>query len=229
MTSLLSRKKSHLLNLLLVSACVIAILDASQLANAATNWTGGVDQDWNKPGNWDNGVPAPTQGAEGNAMINNGAPGVYPIISAPGLYKADVDLWIGHTAGTGRLDQQTGTLETGDGNWMFTGQGGGNGTYNLANTAVGGGTFTGYGLGDGSLNVGGALQNGIWHIGIDGSTGLSTSIPKAPWRPTTSRPATPVWEVTPRSISTAVRLMPTRSGSAATTGVATSLAATIST
>ena len=130
----------------------------------AAQWTGAVDQDWNNPGNWD----APPGGA--NDFINV-AVGNFPIVSAAPTFTP-VDIFVGSGA-AGRLDQLTGTLGTGNGNWMFVGQAtGGNGTYNLANTSGTGGIFTGYAQGDGSLNVGGASQNGVLHVGIDGTTAI---------------------------------------------------------
>ncbi len=157
---------------IMTTAALLAAVCASSVY-ADTNWTGAVDQDWNNPANWSNGIPV-DDGVQGNAFINDAGVGVFPIISAPGTYSADVDLWIGHGGGTGRLDQRTGLLSTGDPGWMFLGQGGAsaNGTYNLADTSGAGGTFTGFAQGDGSLNVGGASQAGVWHIGIDGATAL---------------------------------------------------------
>jgi hypothetical protein len=147
------------LTLALVTVCVCA-----GSANAA-QWTGAVDQDWNNPGNWD----AAPGGV--NDFINV-AVGNYPIVSAAPTFTP-VDIFVGSGA-AGRLDQLTGTLGTGNGNWMFVGQapGNSNGTYNLANTAGTGGTFTGFAQGDGSLNVGGASQNGVLHVGIDGATAV---------------------------------------------------------
>jgi len=151
-------QKCFILALVTIGVCI--------LPAHASNWTGSVSQDWNDLNNWNSAPSAPS----GNFFVNT-ATGNYPIVSAPPVYTP-VDIFVGSGA-AGRLDQLTGTLNTGNGNWMFTGQAaGGNGTYNLANTTGTGGTFTGFAQGDGSLNVGGTLQSGVWHIGIDGTTAL---------------------------------------------------------
>nr|MBP7951723.1 autotransporter-associated beta strand repeat-containing protein [Verrucomicrobiales bacterium] len=63
------------------------------------------------------------------------------------------DMKVGLGAGTsGRVDQIAGTHNTGG--WTFVGNGGGNGTYNIADTATSGGTFTGFGMGSGSHATG---------------------------------------------------------------------------
>ncbi len=146
-----------------LTLALVSVFVCGVSAHAAL-WTGAANQDWNNGGNWDV-APGGT-----NVFINT-ATGNYPIVSAaPGF--TPVDIFVGSGA-AGRLDQLTGTLNTGNGNWMFVGQaGGGNGTYNLADTSGTGGTFTGYAQGDGSLNVGGASQNGVLHIGIDGTTAV---------------------------------------------------------
>jgi hypothetical protein len=145
------------LTLALVSVCLCCASVHGAL------WTGAIDQDWNNVGNWDV--------APGGTHVTINSTVGYPIVSSAPTFTP-IDIFVGG-GGVGRLDQVTGTLNTGDGNWMFVGQAaGGGGTYNLANTSGTGGTFTGYAQGDGSLNVGGATQNGVLHVGIDGTTGV---------------------------------------------------------
>lgn len=127
------------------------------LANAGNTWIGGTagfEQDWNKDTNWGTAFPLPTE----NAIINV-ATGNFAIITADSAFTP-VDIIVGTAGNSGRLDQRAGTVATGNNNWLFVGQGNnGNGTYNLADTAVttgpGVGSLTGYGAGAGSINVGG--------------------------------------------------------------------------
>ena len=145
------------LTLALVSVFMCAI------SSHAALWTGAVDQDWNNAGNWDV--------APGGTHVTINSTVGHPIVSSEPTFTP-IDIFVGGGA-VGRLDQLTGTLGTGDGNWMFVGQAaGGGGTYNLADTTGVGGTFTGFAQGDGSLNVGGATQNGTLHVGIDGTTAV---------------------------------------------------------
>ena len=63
------------------------------------------------------------------------------------ILRSSVDIKVGDGA-TGRLDHTAGTLSAGA-DWSFVGQNaGGNGTYNLADTAATGGTLTGFGTGE---------------------------------------------------------------------------------
>jgi len=120
----------------------------------AANWTGATNQDWNTLTNWDadpNGVNDTVNVATGN----------FPIITATPTFTP-VDLLIGSGPGnSGRLDQSAGVLSTGAGNWMWVGEGGGTGTYNLTGT--------------GSLSAG-ALNVGAWgNAGATGTVNINTS------------------------------------------------------
>ena len=114
---------------------VISMLCLLASGTARGGWIGGSNSDWNTAANWSGGsFPA------GDAIIDNTAgPGVFPVISANSAFTP-VDVRIGTTGGTGRVDQTAGTAGTGNGNWMFLGYVGSNATYNLANTAGSGGT-----------------------------------------------------------------------------------------
>ncbi len=115
-------------------------------AHAAT-WVGDTSQDWNTAANWDSDPGNPT----GNFIINSDAAGVFPVIGADSAF-APVDIIIGNAGATGRLDQSSGTLATGAGNWMILGDGG-TGSYNLS---------------------GGTLNATEVHIARTGTTGTGT-------------------------------------------------------
>lgn len=147
-------KRNHQNRLHFATTCAASLALAAaglfaQIAQAQ-NWVGDVNNVYSNANNWTgDAFPAGI-----NATINNtGGPGVFPVLDgAPGF--TPVDIFIGNGA-TGRLDHLSGTLATGNGNWMFLGQNSGSATYNLANTNGTGGTHTGFGTGSGSLNVGG--------------------------------------------------------------------------
>lgn len=118
-----------------------------------TTWTGGASQDWSNPANWTNGVPLDASN-NGSTFVNTPT-GNFPIYSA-GTTQTDFDVFVGNgTSNSGRLDQSAGTLAVGNGNWLFVGASGGNGTYNLT--------------GDANLDAG-AVNVGAW--GSPGATGV---------------------------------------------------------
>ncbi|RYD20123.1 MAG: hypothetical protein EOP88_16310 [Verrucomicrobiaceae bacterium] len=130
-------------------------------------WTGaGAAGNWNDGANWSDphafGSPhVPSNGAghpaDEDAIINSTAPANYPIVTAnPSSNPRDVK--VGNGAGAvGRVDHSSGTVSTGNGNWMAIGLGGGTGTYNLALPAGTGGVLTGMGQSAGSINANGSL------------------------------------------------------------------------
>lgn len=145
---------------------------ASQQAFADAAWVGDTSSDWNTAANWSTDPANPT----GNFTINNSAgPGVFPVISANSAFTP-VDIFVGTGGATGRLDQTAGTAGTGNGNWLFVGIQGANGTFNLANTAGTGGTYTGFAQGSGSFNAGGATQNGQVLVGLDAATTAKVNV-----------------------------------------------------
>jgi autotransporter-associated beta strand protein/T5SS/PEP-CTERM-associated repeat protein len=141
-------------SLLGTSTLTGAVLGLVASTATAANWTGATNQDWNTLTNWDadpNGVNDTVNVAVGN----------FPIITATPTFTP-VDLFIGSGVGnSGRLDQTAGVLSTGAGNWMWVGEGGGTGTYNLSGT--------------GSLTAG-ALNVGAWGAaGATGTANINTS------------------------------------------------------
>jgi fibronectin-binding autotransporter adhesin len=141
-------------SLLGTSTLTGAVLGIVASTATAANWTGATNQDWNTLTNWDadpNGVNDTVNVAVGN----------FPIITATPTFTP-IDLFIGTGSGnSGRLDQTAGTLSTGAGNWMWAGQSGGTGTYNLSGT--------------GSLSAG-ALNVGAWgDPGATGTANINTS------------------------------------------------------
>lgn len=142
---------------------------------------GAVDFNWQLAapavGNWSNGAhwnPAgPPSGGGGNhALINNGGTAV---ISAD---IGDIqDIFVGVGVGTsGTLSQTGGNTFQGTGSWMFVGQDGGTGVYNLSGgTQDKGRLYIGRGNGgDGTLNLSGTgtVDNEMLIVGEGGgSTG----------------------------------------------------------
>ena len=141
-------------SLLGTSTLTGALLGMVASTATAANWTGTTNQDWNTLTNWD----ADPNGANDTVNV---ATGNFPIITATPTFTP-IDLLIGsNTGNTGRLDQTAGTLSTGAGNWMWVGEGGGTGTYNLSGT--------------GSLTAG-ALNVGAWgNAGATGTANINTS------------------------------------------------------
>ncbi len=91
----------------------------------ASTWVGDTSQDWNNAANWDSDPASPT----GGFTINTATAGVFPIISATSAFSP-TDIMVGIGPATGRIDQTSGTVSTGTGNWLRMGQDAGTGTYN---------------------------------------------------------------------------------------------------
>lgn len=152
------------------------------LALAVDNlWTGAVDNDWNKAGNWSlNRVPTNENGApEGDtfddAVVNSLTN--FPVIVAD-IAATPRDIIVGLNSGnTGRVDHRSGVAQNGGGNWSFVGRAGGTGTYNLADTSTTGGTTTNFGTGSGSLTIGGRLYIGGNEVaeGGNGTLNINTT------------------------------------------------------
>jgi fibronectin-binding autotransporter adhesin len=128
------------------------IAGLSLTAAHGADWNGSSSTDWNTAANW-------TPGGDPNgahAIVNTNSPN-RAIINA-NMSGTPIDINVGSVSGSNtRLDHLTGNGQTGVGNWMFVGRGGGTGVYNLANTAGTGGPLTGFSAGTGSMNVRGRL------------------------------------------------------------------------
>lgn len=130
-----------------------------------TVWSGGTSTDWNNNANWAGGT-----GTGGSNAIISTTPANIATISA-NIVATPVDILVGDgTGASGRLIQNAGGANTGNGNWMIVGRGTGTGVFDLANTATTGGTLTGYGLGSGTMTVGNSSTGGRLYVG-DGGTG----------------------------------------------------------
>ena len=125
-----------------IVAASFSLAGAGTSAWADTIWTGATSQDWSNPANWTNGVPL--DASDNGAAIIDTSTGNYPIYSS-GTTGTDFDVFLGRSA-PARMDQTGGTLQVGNGSWMFLGDGN-TATYNL----TGSGTPT---LNAGALNVG---------------------------------------------------------------------------
>ncbi|WP_425398734.1 PEP-CTERM sorting domain-containing protein [Aeoliella sp.] len=153
----------------LILAAFLAATVCVSSTQADTTWLGTNSSDMTDVANWNNGLPGPGNGA----MIINDVTSNIPVMVADITLGWDLDIGAGSNT-AGRLDQLSGLMSTGEGNWVRMGFNNGSGPasaiYNLADTTGSGGTFTGYAMGSGSLNVGGSTQNGKLNLGWDGGT-----------------------------------------------------------
>lgn len=144
------------------------LLGVSSLAQAQSAWTNGNgNNNWDDPLNWDNGFPT---GANATVNLDGASRAIISATPTNGV----VDIFVGNGAGeVGQIDHTAGTAATGTGNWAFIGDGGGTGTYNLADTAGTGGSLTGFATGSGSFS-GGRIYVGI-DPGSNGTLNINTS------------------------------------------------------
>ena len=141
-------------------------------ASATDNfWTGATSNDWNTPSNWsDNRVPIANTGLPEPDNYDDARIDIltnFPVLSGnPSVSPRDVRVGQGDGS-NGRLDQRAGILPL-TGGWMFAGNLGGTGEWNLADTSAAGGGITGFA--QGSASISGA---GRWLIGRAGGTGTA--------------------------------------------------------
>ena len=169
-----------------VPALILMLAALPCIGWADTTWTGANSTDWTDSGNWNNGLPSSGNGAITIDQIGINTPTLSTSVSA------GWDINIGNGGNTGALNQNSGTLATGNGNWGFIGVDAGSvGTYTLSGDAgfsaarINLGAFTsGSAGGTGTLNMDttGTVaaygntanwwQANSWQIGSDfGSTG----------------------------------------------------------
>jgi len=151
----------------LSSAIVVCFTGAA----FAADWNGSVSTDWNNNANWNGG--GGTGGS--NAVINTSTPNFASITA--NIVATPIDIFIGNTGGAnGRVDHSAGNAQTGNGNWMFVGTGGGTGVYNLANTSGTGGTLTGFAQGTGNMTSNRLWIGGLpWAGGGNGTVNVNTT------------------------------------------------------
>ena len=129
----------------------------------AVTWGGpGGGTDWNIGANWVGGV-APNNTFARIDLVSPVATISSNLVSTPSF------IIVANGAFTGRLDHTAGTASTATGQDLQIGRNGGNGTYNLTNTAGSGGILTGHGQGSGNMNV-------LRHLYVGGFTSGAASI-----------------------------------------------------
>ncbi len=146
---------------------LLAFVASASIAAAQNNWQFNTAAgNWNDPANWNVDAALP----DNDRFVNNG--GTALINGDTSLIIRDMKVGVG--AGTsGRVDQVAGNHNTNG--WTFVGNGGGTGTYNIADTAAAGGTFTGFGTGSGSHTTGdfrvaeGAGSTGTLNVNTSGT------------------------------------------------------------
>jgi fibronectin-binding autotransporter adhesin len=160
-------KRLEKFNRMVPAGLLLTLLGLPLASQAQSTWNGSADTDWNNAANWSAGVPSAA-----NAIINSNSPNIATITTT--ISATPVDIFVGNGAGLiGRVNHHAGDAFTGDGNWMFVGQNGATGTYNLADTATTGGVLTGFGLGSGNLTAGGNGTGGNLFVGRFGG-GIGT-------------------------------------------------------
>ena len=166
--------KTSRTSLVLSTSIATFLLGSLRVLAANSTWIGGTSTDWNNPANWSAGL------ATDNVFVNTTPANIATITANPAVTQKDI--FVGQGGGnTGRVDHTAGTVTTSGANWMFIGQGG-TGTFNEANTAVGGGALTGFGLGSGSMTnwgriyVGQTGGNGKMNINTSGTIAVSNDI-----------------------------------------------------
>ncbi|MEO5912818.1 MAG: autotransporter-associated beta strand repeat-containing protein [Luteolibacter sp.] len=154
------------------SHCNVAEVQFYEAGPAINLWTGAADSNWNNTTNWSLGrVPVnPSVAGSDNAVVNSLTN--FPVITAS-LTATPGDIIIGSGA-TARVDHRAGSAASSAANGILVGRAGGNGTYNLANTAISGGALTGYGTGSGSATAGTRLAIGT-DAGSAGAFRMNTS------------------------------------------------------
>jgi hypothetical protein len=148
-------------------------LGASQLPSLAVdfNWNVAGPANWADGANW-NPVGPPSGGGGNHALVNNGGTAE---ISADILDIQDIFVGAG-VGNTGTLNQTAGNTFQGTGSWMFIGQDGGTGTYNLSGGSQNkerlyvGRNNSGFG----TLNLSGTglVDTAEVNLGVDGNPGL---------------------------------------------------------
>jgi autotransporter-associated beta strand protein/T5SS/PEP-CTERM-associated repeat protein len=129
----------------------------------AVDWGGsGGGTDWNVGANWVGGI------VPDNIFVRINIANPVATISS-NLVATPTLIMIARGAFTGRLDHVAGTAATATDQDLQVALNGGNGTYNLANTAAGGGLLTGFGQGSGTMNV-------LRHLYVGGVTTAGASI-----------------------------------------------------
>ncbi|RYD62998.1 MAG: hypothetical protein EOP83_13205, partial [Verrucomicrobiaceae bacterium] len=163
--------RHHLLRLagLLVGTSVLG----SSSVFAGT-WNGSVSTDWNTVANW-------TSGLGGTTRVDTTTPRIATITAnfadapSPALAHNQILVGVGATA-VGRVDHISGLGTVAAGNALTLGRQGGNGTYNLANTAVAGAGLTGFAQGSGSLTIPGQIFVGGAVSGVStGALNINTT------------------------------------------------------
>ncbi len=152
-----------------IFVCGVASFFSLPSTSPGSAWQGTVSADVNDPANWDSN-PAGQNiyfGIPGNA----GGPAPFRATLSSNLAFGVVDIQVARGGGPAILNHTAGTAATGAGNWLDVGTDGGNGTYNLANTAATGGTLTGFGQGSGSIRAERIYVGGV-EFGGGGGTGL---------------------------------------------------------
>ena len=154
-----------------IFALVLSLAGLPSLGLAQSTWNGSTSSDWNNAANWSAGVPSGV-----NAIINTNAPNICTISATPSA--TPVDIIIGGSGTTGRLDQTAGDLTTGAGNWLIVGLDSGTGFYNLS-----GGTLSaqdvhmarGGTTANATVNVTNAILNTAGAVVISDSYNASTA------------------------------------------------------
>lgn len=160
-----------------VAGCLALAVTAPCALAVENLWTGATSNSWNEPTNWSlNRVPSAANGQPTGDTFDDA--NVSSLTNFPVLTGNPVvsprDLIIAKGGGAnGRLDQRAGIFPF-TGGWLFVGDAGGTGEWNIADTAAAGTGITGFGQGSASVTGAGRLYVGRG-AGSDGTFRLNTS------------------------------------------------------
>ena len=131
---------------LILTGLIASLTTASLRAVDDFDWNNAGPADWNNNANWNN---INIGSGNNDRFINNG--GIAEIIANTVLPIRDMKIGLGGgTSGT--VNHRLGNHVTGG--WSFIGNGGGTGTYNIADTTTPAGGVSGFAQGSGSLTTG---------------------------------------------------------------------------
>ncbi|MEO5915240.1 MAG: autotransporter-associated beta strand repeat-containing protein [Luteolibacter sp.] len=140
----------------------------SSSVQAATWRTTAATTEWNTFSNWSG-----TTGGSGPVIVNS-IPANVATITA-NINPIPDNISVGFTA-AGRVNHLSGNASVAAGNDLVLGyQAGGNGTYNLANTAGTGGSLTGFGQGSGNVTIPNRVSIGGFLASATGTMNIHTS------------------------------------------------------
>lgn len=157
------------------TSVIFISLSGTAMSQTQVFWNGSASTNWGNGANWDGGVVPIKTPDNHHAVINTNSPNIATI---SGGIVPPVGIFVGlGSPNIATLNHTAGDAATGSTNLMYIGRNGGNGTYNLANTAGTGGIYTLFAQGGGSMNVNSASLyiGGYEGTGSTGKVNVNTT------------------------------------------------------